>query len=57
MIRVDKEPIHNNSQINNIDNEAHKKIRDVLYWVAQYDNCILKPCIMANLFHNRPAEI
>ena len=53
MIWVYKEPrVHNNPQINNIDNEAHKKIRDVLYWVGRYVNCILKPCI-----HNRPAEI
>ena len=37
MIWVYKELVHNNPQINNIDNEAHKKI-------------ILKPCIMANLF-------
>ena len=28
MIWVYKEPVHNNPQINNIDNEAHKKIRD-----------------------------
>ena len=50
MIWVYKEPVHNNPQINNIDNEAHKKIRDDFYWVGRYVNCILKPCIMANLF-------
>ena len=49
MIWVYKEPVHNNPQINNIDNEAHK-IRDDFYWVGRYVNCILKPCIMANLF-------
>ena len=57
IIRVYKEAVHNNRQINNIDNEAHKKMRDDFYWVGRYVNCILKPCIMANLFHNRPAEI
>ena len=56
MIWVYKEPVHNNPQINNIDNEAHK-IRDDFYWAGRYVNCILKPCIMANLFHNRRAEI
>ena len=50
MIWVYKEPVHNNPQIINIDNEAHKKIRDDFYWVGRYVNCILKPCIMANLF-------
>ena len=51
MIWVYKEPwVHNNPQINIIDNQVHKKIRDVLYWVGRYVNCILKPCIMANLF-------
>ena len=48
MIRVYTEPVHNNPPINNIDNEAHKKIRDDFYWVCRYLNFI--PCIMANLF-------
>ena len=45
-----KEPVHNIPQTNNIDNEANKKIRNDFYWVGRYVNCILKPCIMANLF-------
>ena len=40
LIWVYKEPFHNIPQINNIDNEDDKKIRDNFYWADRYVNCI-----------------
>ena len=45
-----KEPVQNIPQINNIDNEAHKKIHNDFYWTDRYVNCILKPRIYCLIY-------